>query len=227
MPPSSELTQRVVATLARLEQCEKNLPLTMGEQLAREHHRDPFILLISCLLSLRARDTATYPVCKQLFSRVRTPHELLALPVHELEQVLKPIGFYRNKAATLRKVCNYIIHECNGIVPSDYQSLLKIPGVGPKTANFMLCLAYQTPAICVDTHVHRLANLFGWVTTNSPAATEHALHHLVPESWWCRLNNILVRWGQHVCTPRLSPAKRHDPTSFHGQHCPCPSTTRE
>lgn len=189
----------------------------MGETLAREYHKDPFVLLISCLLSLRARDIAVYPVCKRLFSQATTPQELLAMDHGRLEDILQPIGFFRSKAHTLRNVCRILIDEYAGVVPHEAPQLLALPGVGPKTANFMLCYAFNQPAICVDTHVHRLANKFGWVSTKTPEETQVALEKIVPQEWWCRLNSILVQWGQQVCKPRLSQKDRER----HDQLCSC------
>lgn len=208
----------IIEILEHLARCEEGMQLPMGDALASDYDRDPFVLLMGCLLSLRARDTATYPVCKRLFSQARTPQELLAIELAHLENILKPIGFFHAKAATLRKVCTVLISKFDGQVPRDFETLLTLPGVGRKTANFMICIAFNQPALCVDTHVHRLANKFGWVQTSTPEQTEYALRAVVPEEWWCRLNTILVQWGQQVCKPRLSvrDKARHQLSS-----CPC------
>jgi len=189
----------------------------MGEILVHDYGRDPFVLLVACLLSLRARDVVTYPVCCKLFGQIRTPSELVNFPRETLEEILRPIGFYRVKAATLQAVASYLLENFEGLVPQSESDLLSIPGVGRKTANFMRAYAFQVPAICVDTHVHRLANLFGWVDTQTVEQTEHCLMQLVPSAWWARLNNLLVMWGQNVCRPIMSRTAYQE----HLRYCPC------
>lgn len=212
-------TSSIISTLSYLQQEAQRLklPLPMGDKIVAEYDRDPFLLLVACLLSLRARDTATYPVCTTLFARIRTPQELVQMPQAELEVILKPIGFYRAKARVLQQVAQILIERHGGRVPKTEAELLALPGVGRKTANFMLALAFGIPALCVDTHVHRLANLFGWVKTRTPEETETALKKLLPSEWWVACNMLLVMWGQQVCTPRVS--KKNRP--HHDAVCPC------
>jgi endonuclease-3 len=214
---AAALQRRVLSTLEYLEAATRSLPRPMGELLIEAYERDPFILLISCLLSLRARDQTVYPVCQRLFALARTPQELLSIPREQLEALLKPIGFYRVKAKTIRHVAHILIEKYGGSVPTTEEELRAIPGVGLKTAHFMLAYAFSVPALCVDTHVHRLANLWGWVHTKTPEETERALRNIVPHSWWLRCNTLLVTWGQQVCKPQLARRSFED----HLQHCPC------
>jgi len=213
--PASKRSE-IIRTLQRLEEQIRFLPQPMGDLLVAYKGRDPFMLLIACVLSQRARDSITYPIVLQLFERIHTPHELLAMPLIELEQLLKPLGVNRSKARTLHAIARKLIDRHQGIVPEDEGALLELPGVGPKTAAFVLSYAWGHPALCVDTHVHRLANKFKWVRTKTTAATEKALKALVPSFYWNRVNRVLVTWGQQVCKPRLK---------FHRSgidiRCPC------
>jgi len=212
-----QVQRRIVRTLEYLEAATRSLPKPMGELLVEQCGRDPFILLISCLLSLRARDRVVYPICQRLFALARTPYELLSIPREQLEALLKPIGFYRVKTETVRQVSQILITQYGGNVPRTEVELMALPGVGLKTAHFMLAYAFSVPALCVDTHVHRLANLWGWVHTKTPEETERGLKEIVPRSWWIRCNTLLVTWGQQVCKPMLARRSYED----HLQHCPC------
>ncbi len=166
--------------------------------IAYHYKNDPFLILISCLLSLRARDVVTLPISQKLFLKARTPQELLKIPIAELEKIVYPLGFYRQKARTLRSVSRDLIDRFGGKVPDNEQDLLSIKGVGRKTANLVLGVAYGVPAICVDTHVHRLANQLGLVTTKNPEQTEQALQKIIPKKDWIEFNRLLVMWGQQV-----------------------------
>jgi len=166
--------------------------------IAKKYHNDPFLILVSCLLSLRARDTMTLPVSEKLFLRARTPDQLLKIPIHELEKIVHPLGFYRQKARTLHSVSKELITRFNGKVPHTEEDLLSLKGVGRKTANLVLGVAFGIPAICVDTHVHRLSNALGLVRTKTPDQTEVALKKIIPEKDWIEFNKLLVVWGQQV-----------------------------
>ena len=196
------LQQRILRCLDILREATKDMPPTLTTALIQDYGRDPFIIFISCLLSLRARDTVTYPVSRKLFARARTPQELLDIPLSELEELLYPLGFYRKKAQTIRSASHELIKRFKGKVPDTEEELLSIKGVGRKTANLVLGFAFEIPAICVDTHVHRLANRLGWVQTTNPDDTERELKKLVPKKYWIELNTYLVLWGQNVCLPR-------------------------
>ncbi len=170
----------------------------MSQTISDEYHHDPFLILISCLLSLRTRDTITLPVSRALFARARTPEQLVKLPRKELEKIIHSTGFYRRKAEVLHDVSAAIIKQFHGKVPHTEQELLSLPGVGRKTMNLVLGQAFGVPAICVDTHVHRLVNQLGLVHTKTPEQTETALKKVVPQKYWIELNKLLVTYGQQV-----------------------------
>lgn len=173
----------------------------MISTLIDEYGHDPFVILISCLLSLRAKDTATLPVCRQLFSRARTPKAILKISIKQLEKILYQVGFYKKKAAVLYSVCTELIDRFAGIVPNTEEQLLSINGVGRKTANLVLGDAFGVPAICVDTHVHRISNQLAIVQTETPQETEEALKRILPIEYWIEYNKLLVMWGQNNCVP--------------------------
>ncbi len=175
----------------------------MSLLIAKEYGRNPFLILISCLLSLRARDSMTYKVSIELFKHAQTPEQLCKIP-STLEEILRPLGFYRKKALVLHEVSAYLLENYAGVVPSAEAELLKIPGVGIKTANLVRGVAFEIPAICVDVHVHRITNRLGWVKTKKPEQTLVELERLVPQEYWIELNTLLVMWGQNTCAP-ISP----------------------
>lgn len=191
-----------------IEIATKDVSEPLSVVVAREYHNDPFLLLISCLLSLRAKDTKTIVVVRKLFSQVQTPEQLCALPLKELEHMIYSIGFYRQKARIIKAASCDLIERFNGQVPCTKEKLMSIKGAGPKTANLVLSMAFDIPAICVDVHVHRLSNLLGLVHTNTPEETESALEQLLPRSYWTRINHVLVKLGQNIkkVAPQLPPA---------------------
>jgi endonuclease III len=170
----------------------------MASVIVDEYGKDPFLILISCLLSLRTRDVISLPVSRELFKHAKTPQELVKIPIPALEKIIHSTGFYRNKARVLHNVSKDLIDRFKGKVPNTLDELLSLPGVGRKTANLVLAIAFDTPAICVDTHVHRLANLLGIVHTKTPEQTEYELQKVVPKNYWIEFNRLLVTWGQQV-----------------------------
>ena len=166
--------------------------------------RDPFRILISTLLSLRTKDDVTDAASARLFALAPTASLLARLDLKKIERAIYPVGFYRTKARTVRDVARRLKTEFGGKVPSTMEALLGFKGVGRKTAALVVSLGYGVPAICVDTHVHRISNRLGWVRTRTPDQTEHALMELVPRTHWIDVNEIMVGFGQRVCTP-LSP----------------------
>jgi len=179
----------------------QTMPKPMVQVLIAHFGIDPFIVLISCLLSLRARDTATLPVCMELFEYVRTPEQMIELSLVELERRFYSLGFYRAKASQVKEACHELIERFSGKVPGSMDELLSIKGVGRKTANLVLGHAFGVPSICVDVHVHRISNRLGLVSTKTPEQTEFALQKIIPKEFWIELNTLLVVWGQNVCTP--------------------------
>jgi endonuclease-3 len=167
----------------------------------RENRRDPYRILISCLLSLRTRDETTFPATERLFSLASRPREMAALPVGKISRAIFPVGFYRTKAERIREISRLLVDRHGGTVPDDRDSLLALPGVGRKTANLVLGKGFHRPAICVDTHVHRISNRLGWVDTDTPEQTEQALERLLQRRDWIDINELLVRHGQTVCHP--------------------------
>lgn len=187
--------------LPRLRTGVAPFTLPLVDCMIDEFGHDPFIILISCLLSLRARDIVTIHVCRDLFPVARTPQELLDMPLDELEQMIYRTGYYKTKAQTLRTVSQLLIDNHNGTVPRTKEELLALPGVGLKTANLVLGLAYDIPAICVDTHVHRISNIYGLITTKNADQSEEALQKVLPQELWIEWNRLLVMLGQNICTP--------------------------
>ncbi len=169
------------------------------DQIIVEFGHDPFLILISCLLSLRAKDSTTIHVCRDLFTRARTPKAILALPLPALEKIVYKTGFYKNKAKSLHHVSDVLLTDYDGKVPATYEQLISIKGIGLKTANLVLGLAFGKPAICVDTHVHRISNRLGIIKTKTVEQTEEVLRETLPKKYWTVWNKLLVIWGQNVC----------------------------
>lgn len=166
-----------------------------------ERERDPFRILISTILSLRTKDEVTSLASERLFSLAKTPEEMLRLSEDEIANAIYPVGFYRNKARTIKEICKTLIERYNGKVPDSLEELLKIKGVGRKTANLVITLGYNKPGICVDTHVHRISNRLGYVRTKTPEETEFALREKLPVEYWIEFNDLLVTLGQTICHP--------------------------
>ncbi len=166
--------------------------------------RTPFHVLISCVLSLRTKDQTTREASHRLFAAANNPEDMASLPLQRLERLIYPVGFYRTKAKNIKEMCKVLTEEYHGKVPDEIDELLKLKGVGRKTANLVVTLGYQKPGICVDTHVHRITNRWGYVKTKNPHETEFALRKKLPEKYWLTVNDLLVTYGQNVCVP-ISP----------------------
>lgn len=162
---------------------------------------DPFQILVSTLLSLRTKDEVTAKAAQKLFARARTPEQIVALGKNKIQKLIYPVGFYPTKAGRLVEISEIIIEKYNGKVPGDLDALLELPGVGRKTANLVLVEGFQKPAICVDTHVHRISNRIGYVRTKTPDKTEFALRKKLPLKHWIKYNELLVAFGQVICRP--------------------------
>ena len=182
----------------------RGMPEPVSFSIIERFGRDPFLILISCILSLRTKDAVTWSASINLFEKAKTPQEMMFLSLIEIEQSIYPVGFYRQKARTILKISSLLLEKYNGYVPSVKDDLLMLPGVGIKTAGLVLGLAFGIPALCVDTHVHRIANRLGMVCTKTPEETERALTDIIPNHYWIELNRLLVMWGQNTCTP-ISP----------------------
>jgi endonuclease-3 len=188
---------RIVRTLRRTS---RHWSPTALAAVARDS-RDPFRVLISCLISLRTKDEVTAEASARLFRLARTPRGMLALPAARIARAIYPAGFYRTKARTIKGLCRTLLETHGGVVPDDLETLLALKGVGRKTANLVLTVGYGKPGICVDTHVHRISNRLGLVTTRTPEQTEFALRRLLPRRHWIPYNDLLVAFGQNVCRP--------------------------
>ena len=166
--------------------------------------RTPFHVLISCLLSLRTKDQTTSEASRRLFAVADNPEEMTKIPIPKLEKLIYPVGFYRTKARKIKEICKILIGEYHSRVPDEIDELLKLNGVGRKTANLVVTLGYKKPGICVDTHVHRITNRWGYVKTKNPHETEFTLREKLPKKYWLTINDLLVTYGQNLCVP-ISP----------------------
>ena len=166
--------------------------------------RDPFAVLIATIISQRTKDEVTGAASKKLFKAAKTPKKMAELDVKRVEKLIYPAGFYRNKAKNIIEVSRLITDKYRGTVPDSIEELLTLKGVGRKTANLVITLGFGKPGICVDTHVHRISNRFGYVKTSSPDETEFALRKKLPQEWWILYNDLLVSLGQNICRP-ISP----------------------
>ena len=204
------MDDRHMAEIIRLleqELVKRELPIVT--KLAEEH-RDPFEILISTLLSLRTKDEVTAVATERLFSLASTPAEMLRLSEAEIQRAIYPVGFYRNKAETIRHVCRELIERFQSRVPDSIEELLTLKGVGRKTANLVVSLGFRGAGLCVDTHVHRISNRMGYVRTRNPEETEFALRAKLPPEHWSRYNTLLVAFGRNTCRP-VSPLCSHCP----------------
>jgi len=166
--------------------------------------KEPFLTLIACLLSLRTKDEVTARASERLFALAKTPEEMLNLKKEKIEAAIYPVGFYKRKAEQIREICRVLVERYDSCVPDEIDELLKLKGVGRKTANIVITMGYNKPGIAVDTHVHRISNRLGLVETKSPYQTEFALRKTLPKQYWIVFNDLLVMHGKAVCTP-ISP----------------------
>jgi endonuclease III len=202
--------------IRRLERAMPAWDTTALASVAEASGRDPFRILVSCLLSLRTKDETTGPAAARLFALADSPAALAALPPATIERAIFPVGFYRTKARRLRAISRELLGRFDGAVPHTLEALLSLPGVGRKTANLVVTFAFGLPGICVDTHVHRITNRLGYVRTGTPEQTELALRARLPGRYWIGLNDLLVSFGQNLCHP----------TSPHCSRCPVASDCR-
>jgi endonuclease III len=197
--PTSRIVEKVMRALAR---SITGLELPAVEKISEAQQEDPFQILIATLLSARTQDATTHAAATRLFRRARTPKTMAKLPVKEIERLIYPVSFYRNKARHVKACCEMLVTRFGGQVPRTMEELVMLPGVGRKTANLVLILGFKSlENICVDTHVHRISNRLGWVRTELPDETEQALYRNTDRQWWPYINLYLVTWGQNVCRP--------------------------
>ena len=192
----------VAEVMRRLAKAIDGLDEPAVEKISRDQKEDAFQVLIATMLSAQTRDAVTAAASERLFKVARAPKSMARLTVPEIQRLIYPVSFYRNKAVHVRQACGQILSRFAGRVPETMDELLTLPGVGRKTANLVLILAHRSEDnICVDTHVHRIANRLGWVETRTPEQTEHALYKAARRRWWPIINLYLVTWGQNVCRP--------------------------
>ena len=178
------------------------LELPAVEKISNSQEQDPFQVLIATLLSARTQDATTLAASTRLFRVARTPRTMARLTIRQIERLIYPVSFYRHKAKHVKATCELLSSRFGGRVPTTMPELLMLPGVGRKTANLVLILAFKSlKNICVDTHVHRISNRLGWVRTTTPDETEQALYRATASRWWPYINLYLVTWGQNVCRP--------------------------
>ena len=163
--------------------------------------KNPYLVLIACILSLRTNDKTTYPATLRMLELAKTPQEMMNIKTEDLERAIYPVGFYKNKAGQIIELSKIITEKYNGKVPCDIEELCKFKGVGRKTANLVLSEGFNKPAICVDVHVHRIFNRLGYLKTKDPEETEFALREKLPQKYWIPINSLLVTHGQNVCKP--------------------------
>jgi endonuclease III len=192
----------VEGVMRALARAITGMELPAIEKISEAQAEDAFQVLIATLLSARTQDATTHAASTRLFRRARTPRSMARLTVAEIERLIYPVSFYRNKARFVRDTARALVERFGGRVPGTMDELTSLPGVGRKTANLVLILAFKSQQnICVDTHVHRISNRLGWVRTRQPDETEHALYAFAEPRWWPYINLYLVTWGQNVCRP--------------------------
>lgn len=168
---------------------------------AKESDHDPFLILLSTLLSLRTKDKTTREAGDRLFALARTPATMLQVPLKKIEQAIYPVGFYRTKAKSIHEICHRLIDHYGGAVPDSIDELVSLPGVGRKTANLVVTIGFGKLGICVDIHVHRISNRWGYIKTKTPEESENALRRKLPKQYWIIYNDLLVPYGQNLCVP--------------------------
>jgi endonuclease III len=197
--PAAKTVEKIMRALAREI---TGLELPAVEKISEEQQEEPFQILIATLLSARTQDATTHAASTRLFKRARTPRTMAKLPVKDIERLIYPVSFYRNKARHVKACCEMLVTRFGGEVPRTMEELVMLPGVGRKTANLVLILGFKSlENICVDTHVHRISNRLGWVRTEVPDETEQALYRNTSRQWWPYINLYLVTWGQNICRP--------------------------
>ncbi|HQO58234.1 MAG TPA: endonuclease III [Candidatus Omnitrophota bacterium] len=196
----SVTNRNIHQVIALIRRAMRDLP-DPSVTLVGKKWRDPYLVLISCLLSLRTKDETTLPASERLFNLAKTPADMARLKIEAIEDAIYPVGFYRTKARTVQRVSREILERFNGEVPRTLEDLMSFKGVGRKTANLVLIEGFHIPAMCVDTHVHRISNRLGYVKTQDPHQTEWALREKLPRLYWAEYNALLVTWGQNVCKP--------------------------
>lgn len=194
----------IVQKLKDAKQPKSNFVLLM------DSFKDPYLVLIACILSLRTNDRTTFPATLRMLELAKTPKEMKGVNIEKLAKAIYPVGFYENKAKQIIELSRQIDEELGGKVPDEIEDLIKFNGVGRKTANLVLSQGFHKPAICVDVHVHRIFNRLGYIKTKNPEETEFALRKKLPVKYWIDINTLLVTHGQNICKP-IKPNCEHCP----------------
>jgi len=189
--------------LLNKEMKKYNLPV-ISHQNWEEINKTPFTTLISCLLSLRTKDEVTDKASIRLLSKYDTPEKLVNVSENQIQKLIYPVGFYKTKAKRIKEISNTLIEEYNSKVPDDLDELLKLKGVGRKTANIVMVYGHKKQGLPIDTHCHRIPNHLGWIQTKTPDETEQVLRKILPKKYWNDFNHLFVRFGQIICVP-ISP----------------------
>lgn len=204
---------KVVDTLQKAKQ-----PQSEFVRLMESYGNDPYLVLISCILSLRTNDKTTYPATLRMLKLAKTPKEMMKVKAEDLEHAIYPVGFYKNKAGQIIELSKILVEKYDSKVPCDIDELCKFRGVGRKTANLVMSMGFNKPAICVDVHVHRIFNRFGYIKTKNPEETEFALREKLPLKHWIPINTLLVTHGQNICKP-IKPKCSECPVEKYCQKC--------
>lgn len=187
--------------IAILQKSTKDMVPPASTSINQEFGQNPFLILVSCILSLRTRDAVSLAASKRLFAHAKTPEQLAKMSPTVVEKIIYPVGFYRQKAQRLVNISAEIITTFHGTVPHTLEELMSFKGVGLKTATLVLAEGFNIPALCVDTHVHKISNRLGLVATKTPEQTEAELKKIIPQKYWIEINRLFVMWGQNVCVP--------------------------
>jgi len=196
--------KRAITIIGIMRTATKSMVKPAATSIVEHYGRNPFLVLVSCILSLRTRDPVSLAASHRLFAHARTPKTLMSLPHKTIADLIYPVGFYRQKTKQLLALCAILLEKYQGTVPHTEKELMELPGVGPKTTALVLSEGFNIPAICVDTHVHRISNRLGLVKTKTVEDTETALKKLLPKKYWSEYNKLMVMWGQNICVP-ISP----------------------
>jgi len=199
--PNKNLLNNLPEFLNRLRKAYKTFDLKPLAAEYRRSGRSVYELLIATILSLRTKDPTTYAAADRLFAKAKTPKEMIKLSAKEIQDLIYPVGFYRNKSKQIIKISRILLDKYNGEVPCDRDKLLELPGAGLKTANLVMAEGFGEPYICVDTHVHRISNRLGLIDTETPEETERALREVLPKEYWIEYPDLIVAYGQNICVP--------------------------
>jgi len=192
---------RAITIISIMQVATRGMTEPAATSIVAQYGRNPFLVLVSCILSLRTKDAVSLAASHRLFACAQTPQEFILLPQQTIEKLIYPTGFYRTKAKQLLALSAILLENYHGSVPKTEKELMALPGVGPKTTALVLSEGFGIPSICVDTHVHRISNRLGLVKTTTVEATELALKTLLPTQYWSEFNKLMVMWGQNICTP--------------------------